>query len=229
MCPRMRPSENTWAPRLEVTSWPFDQLARQRLIQFRHERMRNLDVVFCGDDIDLRGAHLCGFDFRESWFTGCVLDKVGLLGANLSAAGLSGASLEGADLTGCVLVGVDLSNAWGRRCRLAWARLIRAELYEADFREADLVGADLDSALLGGSDLRGARLEDVGFGRTALGGARMADCLLAGARGTVYGPVDISKTEEPELLDGADMVAWFRERDARVTLADQPRDEPREG
>lgn len=223
MCPRVRLSQNTWAPRVEVTSWPFDQQARQRLIQFRQERMRNLDVVFCGDDIDLRGAHLCGFDFRDSWFTGCVLDKVRLLAANLTEAGLAGASLERADLTGCILVGADLSNARGRRCVLAWARLARAEMYEADLREADLVGADLDGALLGGSDLRGARLEDVRFGRTAIKGARMADCLLAGAQGTVYGPVDISKTEDPELLDGADMVAWFRERHARVTLAAAPR------
>lgn len=224
MCPRMRPSEDTWAPRLEVTSWPFDQQARQRLIQFRHERMRNLDVVFCGDDTDLRGAHLCGFDFRESWFTGCVLDKVRMLGANLTAAGLAGASLEGADLTACVLVAADLSNSRARRCVLAWARLARAEIYEADLREADLIGADLDGALLGGSDFRGARLENVQFGRTAIKGARMADCLLEGARGTVSGPVDISKSEEPELLDGADMEAWFRERRARVSAAP-----PREG
>lgn len=219
MSPRVRPSNNTWSPRLEVTTWPFDERARKRLTEFRHERMRDLDVAFCGDDLDLRGAHLCGFDFRGGWFSDCVLDKVRMLAANLRGAALSGASLRQADLTGCVLDCADLSGVSGRRAVLAWARLRGAEIYEADLREGDLIGADMEGAVLGGSDLRGARLQDVRFGRTALNGARLADSLLAGARGSVYGPVDISKTEEPEFLDGADLVAWFRDRRARVTLA----------
>lgn len=219
MARRVRPSNTTWAPRLDVTAWPFDERARAYLTQFRQERIRDLGVAFCGDDLDLRGAHLCGFDFREGWFSGAVLDRVRLLGANLTDATMTGASLERADLTGCVLTGADLSRVSGRRAVLAWARLRHAEIYEADLREADLIGADLGAVVLAGSDLRGSRLEDVAFWRTALKGARLADSVVAGAEGSVYGPVDISKTEEPELLDGTDLVAWFRERKATVTLA----------
>lgn len=219
MSPRTRATSNTWAPRLEVTTWPFDERARERLTRFRQERMRDLDVAFCGDDLDLRGAHLCGFDFREGWFTGCVLDKVRLLAANLTDAALGGASLLHADLTGCVLEGADLSGVRGRGAVLAWARLGRAEMYEADLREADLLGAEMPATLLGGADLRGARLQDTKFSRTPLNGARLADSLLEGARGSVDGPVDISKSEEPELLDGEDLLAWFRDQKARVTLA----------
>lgn len=218
MAPRTRPSGTMWAPKLEVTTWPFDERTRERLSQYRHERMRDLDVVFCGDDLDLRGAHLCGFDFKLGWFSGSVLDKVRMLAANLSEAALDGASLEQADLTGCVLIDADLSHCRGRRAVLSWARLARAEIYEADLREADLLGAELEGAVLAGADLRGARLQDVRFARTVLKGVRLADCVVAGARGTVHGPIDVSKTEEPELLDGPDMVEWFREHQARVTL-----------
>ncbi|MGH3321579.1 MAG: pentapeptide repeat-containing protein [Streptosporangiaceae bacterium] len=220
MSPRTRPAEQSWAPRLEVTSWPFDQRARQRLTQFRQERMRSLDVIFWGADLDLRGAHLCGFDFSRAAFNGAVLDKVRMLGANLSGVALSGASLEHADLTGCVLVKADLSYCRGRGAVLAWARLSRAEIYDADLREADLIGAELDGAAFAGSDLRGARLQGVRFSGTSLGRARLADCLLADARGSVLGPVDVSKTDEPELLDGEELLAWFRDRRAaHVTLS----------
>lgn len=219
MSPRMHSSRSAWAPRLEVTSWPFDEQARERLMQYRQERMRELDVIFSGEELDLRGAHLCGFDFREGYFSGAVLDKVRLLAANLAETVLDGASMQQADLTGCVLVEADLSHCRGQRAVLSWARLARSQIYEADLREADLLGAELDGAVLTGADLRGGRLQDVKFGRTTLNGVRLADCVVTGARGTVYGPIDVSKTEEPELVDGSDLVDWFRDRKARVTLA----------
>lgn len=217
---RRRFRANLWAPRLEVTSWPFDELARERLAQFRQERTRDLDVVFCGDDLDLRGGHLCGIDFRRGWFNGCVLDKVRILAANLTDASLCGASLAQADLSGCVLSGADLSYCRGRWAVLAWARLMRAEIYDADLREADLIGAELDDAVLGGSDLRGARLQDVKFARTSLGRARLADSVLIGARGSVRGPVDVSKTDEPQVIDGEELLDFLRDQGAaHVTLA----------
>lgn len=219
MTPRMRPADRAWAPRLEVTSWPFDERARGRLTEYRHERMRDLDVAFPGDDLDLRGAHLCGFDFRQAGFSLAVLDKVRMLGANLSGAALVGASLEQVDFTGCVLERADLSDSRCRRAVLAWARLAHAELYNADLREADLLGAELEGAALTGADLRGARLTEAKFGRSALGHARLADTVLAGARGSVFGPVDISKTDEPTLVDGEEMVRWFREQQAWVIAA----------
>lgn len=219
---RTRPKGNSWAPRLEVTSWPFDELARERLTEFRHERKRDLNVVFCGDDLDLRGAHLCGFDFRRSWFSGCVLDQASLLGSNFTDASLSRASLLQADLTACVLIEADLSYCAGSRSTLAWARLMRAEAYSADLREADLLGVELDQAVLRDADLRGARLREARFSRTSLGGARLAGAILDGARGSVLGPVDISKTDEPELVDGDELSAWLREQGANHLMVTRP-------
>ncbi|MQA88293.1 MAG: hypothetical protein GEV03_27660 [Streptosporangiales bacterium] len=216
---RTKPAEERWAPRLEVTAWPFDDRARRRLGEFRQARLQHLDVSFSGADLDLRGAHLCGFDFGGALFNGSILDGVHLLGANLSGAALGGASLRNADLTACLLSKADLSYCTGRGVVLAWARLGRAEIYDADLREADLLAAEFDGAVLTGSDLRGARLQDVRFSRTSLKRTRLAECLVAGARGSVVGPIDVSKTDEPHLIDGQELIGWFKERKAQVTLA----------
>lgn len=217
---RVKPVKAGWSPRLEVTAWPFDDRARRHLSEFRQARLRHLDVSFTGTDLDLRGAHLCGFDFGRAAFSGAVLDGVRLLGANLAGAALNGTSLHNTDLGSCLLTDADLSYCGGCGAVLTWARLQRAELYDADLREADLLGADLEEAVLTGADLRGARLQDARLRATSVKRARLADCVVAGADGSVIGPIDVSKTDEPHLIDGQELIGWFRDRKAQVTLAD---------
>lgn len=218
---RVKPVKVGWTPRLEVTAWPFDDRARRRLSEFRQARLRHVEVTFTGADLDLRGAHLCGFDLGRAVLSGTVLDGVRLHGANLARAMLNGASLRGTDLASCLLADAELSYCSGRGAVLSWARLGRAEAYDADLKEADLLGAELDDAVLTGADLRGARLQDARLHETALKRARFADCVVAGATGSVVGPIDVSKTDEPHLIDGQEMVGWFRDRKADVTLAGQ--------
>jgi hypothetical protein len=42
----------------------------------------------------------------------------------------------------------------------------------------------------------------------------MADTALAGATGSVVGPVDVGGEGEPSMLDGAALAQWFAERGA---------------
>lgn len=81
-----------------------------------------------------------------------------------------------------------------------------------DFTGADLLGLDLNSAGLFGADLRGCSFGPVERPASARL-SRLAGCRMASASGHVAGPVDVG-ADESRLLDGPDLLDWFRSLDA---------------
>jgi uncharacterized protein YjbI with pentapeptide repeats len=125
--------------------------------------------------------------------------------------------MRSADLSGCYL-----RKAQGRSCDaqdaiVHGADLERSEFEHADFRRADFRAVRFGRAWLFGADLRGADLSQSTLGQigyaTGFTEARLAGCLVEGARGMVDGPVDVG-ADSPRLLDGDDLQRWFADRGA---------------
>lgn len=126
----------------------------------------------------------------EMLFNGWGLD---LGGSDLSGLDLGGAELGAARLTGARLVDTDLYGAW---------------MLSTDLSGADLTGADLRRGTFGDTDFRGASLRECRVDSASFRGARLGHCAVAGAAGTIDGPVDVGE-RSPHWLDGAELAAWF--------------------
>lgn len=90
--------------------------------------------------------------------SGCNLNRVGLVYANLAGANLSDATLIQANLSRANLSTADLSGA-----NLAGAILFNANLSGADLSGANLSGADLRGTILSGANLQGAIVDGANF------------------------------------------------------------------
>lgn len=206
--------------REDVARWPDDPAVRRTLEGY----LDNLPVgsqtvssLLNGRGLDFRGADLSGLDLSEAELSEANLSGVCLVGADLYRAWLLGAVLRSADLTQCRLRKVEGRACDAQEAILRGSDLDRSEFEDADLRRVDLREADFAGALLTGADLRGADLRHCVFGlngnSTGLAEARLADCLMEGAKGMVSGPVDVG-TDSPQLLDGADLRRWFADRGA---------------
>jgi uncharacterized protein YjbI with pentapeptide repeats len=214
--------------REDVVRWPDDPAVRRTLERYLDNfpvSSRTVESLLDGGGLDFTGADLSGLDLSEAEFSEANLAGVRLAGADLSGAWMIGAVLRGADLSDC-----NLRKAQGRACDaqdaiLRGAGLYRSEFENADFRQADFREARFGRAWLYGADLRGASLHQCIFGldgsSTGFVNARLADCLLEGAKGMVSGPVDVG-TDSPRLLDGADLQQWFAERGAPLVEVRPP-------
>lgn len=214
--------------REDVRRWPDDPAVRRALEEY-FDRFpigsRTVESLLDAEGLDFTGADLSGLDLLQAELSEADLSGVRLVGADLSGAWLIGAVLRGADLSEC-----NLRKAQGRACDaqdaiLRSADLQRSEFEDADFRRADFRGAWFGKSLFTGADFRGADLRHCLFGeggsRTGLTNARLADCLVEGARGTVSSPADVG-TDSPQLLDGADLERWFADRGASLVEVWQP-------
>ena len=132
-----------------------------------------------------------GKEGKRADFSGAILWRTDLRGANLCHADLSKADLYGAllyeaDLRGADLRGADLSHADLRKAYLYGADLRKADLRgvdlrKADLREADLYGADLRVADLRGANFRKAYLRKADLCHAELSGADFSGADLRGA------------------------------------------------
>ena len=131
---------------------------------------RNCDLTgVTGVDVELGGTTI---------WTECNLDQTYLPRARARGAvlvacrgtvGLPGAALDSSELQACEFPNGDFSgtvlrDSWIHQCNLAGARLVDADLTNAqieatDLRTADLTGAVLSGASLADVDLRGAVIE----------------------------------------------------------------------
>jgi hypothetical protein len=208
--------------------WPDDADARRALDEYLRAPAEAAEI-FHGIEMDFRGAVLDGIGLDSAWLNGARLDDVRLRAADLRGARLDGASLRRADLSGALLTRAVLDHADARDAVLDGATLVRAEAYRTDLRGARLRRTRWASALLG-CDLRGVDLTEAEFDETAMRGCRIGEAALIGARGTVFGPIDVSGPERggPEELGGDALERWFRERDAEITVL-KPRSKARAG
>ena len=214
--------------REDVRRWPDDPAVRRTLEEYLDKfpaGARAVESLLNGGGLDFTGADLSGLDLSEAEFSEANLSGVSLAGADLSGAWMIGAVLRGADLSQC-----NLRKAQGRACDaqgaiLRGANLQRSEFEDADFRRADFREAWFGKTSFTGADFRGADLRRCLFGeagsRTGLTQARLADCQVGGARGTVSSPVDVG-TDSPQLLDGADLQRWFADRGAPLVEVRPP-------
>jgi len=146
-------------------------------------RVRERDLPFRLDEVDVSGADLSGVDLsgadlrdgnlRDADLNGADLRRADLTGADLSYAELHDANLRGADLSG-----VYLSDANLRAANLSEANLHHANLYDADLQNADLSAANLRDANLRGADLRQANLRDADLSGAHLRGANLSEADL---------------------------------------------------
>lgn len=217
--------------RVDVIRWPDDPAARRVLEEYFDylDKLaggsRTTESLLDGGGLDFTGADLSGLDLLEAQLSEATLSGVRLIGADLSGAWLLGAILRGADLSEC-----NLRKAKGRACDAQDAILCRADLQRSEFDDADFRRADFREARFGktlffGADLRDADLRLCMFGQNGSSAnftkARLADCLVEGAKGLIDGPVDVG-ADSPQLLDGADLQRWFAERGAPLVEVWQP-------
>lgn len=214
--------------REDVVRWPDDPAVRRTLEEY-FDRFpagpRTVESLLNGGGLDFTGADLSGLDLSEAEFSEANLAGVCLAGADLSGAWMMGAVLRGANLSGC-----NLRKAQGRACDAQDAILRRANLQRSEFERADFRRADFREAWFGkssftGADFQGADLRQCLFGeggsRTGFTDARLADCLVEGARGTVSTPIDVG-ADSPQLLDGADLQQWFADGGAPLVEVWRP-------
>jgi uncharacterized protein YjbI with pentapeptide repeats len=116
---------------------------------------------------------------------------------DLSQTTLREARLQQADLHGANLSEAHLSEAHLSRANLIGANLIGANLRETNFSRADLSEANLYRVNLHGADLTGAILERTNLPRAVLTGANLTRARLGW---TVFGDVDLSTTQGPEMV-----------------------------
>ncbi|MEV7231218.1 DUF6086 family protein [Polymorphospora sp. NPDC051019] len=222
----------TWEPQ----RWPTDPFGAEFLADYidtAHTRLREgssdyIPTFFGGGyDIDLRGAVLDGMPLDDAWLGDCNLEGVSLRDTRLYKANLTQGRLDRADLTGAFLRKADLYKVSARGTILRAADLRNISSFDADLRDADLSGAALHLATLNGADLRGASLHAARFdnGWISLDGAKIAGARFDGAIGCIWGPCDVSDTDNPHLLDGPELEQWFTDNhpDAQVTIRRTPR------
>lgn len=231
--PGGRPVVSQWRHRREdVVAWPDDPEAREALGKYLDAMSAGpeLPPTFAADLMDLRGADLRGLDLSEAYLFNTVLVEV-----NLSGTGLVRATLNGADLRRADVTGAKLTKAEAYECQADGATFRDADLFAVDFLYASAVGCDFRGAtmnsirLLGadltGADLRGASLVDARFGLESspavLRGARLFGADVRIASGAVVGPIDVGE-DDPSLVDGEEMVAWFAAQGAPEVVLGQP-------
>ncbi|MFB6397805.1 DUF6086 family protein [Polymorphospora lycopeni] len=222
----------TWQP----TRWPTDPFAAEFLADYldtAHTRLRDgssdyIPTFFGGGyDIDMRGAVLDRMPLDDAWLCDCNLKGVSLRDTRLYKANLTQGRLDHADLTGAFLRKADLYKVSARATTLRAADLRGVSAFDADLRDADLSGAALHLASLNGADVRGANLRAARFdnGWMRLEGAKIAGAQFDGATGCIWGPCDVSDTDNPRLLDGTELEQWFTDNhpDAQITIRRTPR------
>jgi uncharacterized protein YjbI with pentapeptide repeats len=214
--------------REDVRHWPDDPAVRRTLEEYFDNfppDSQTLKTILDAEGLDFTGADLSGLDLSEAILSEANLSAVRLAGADLYSAWLIGAVLRGADLSGCYLRKVQGRGCDAQDAILRGADLQRSEFERADFRRADFREARFGKSLYTGADFRGADLRHCLFGesgsRTGLTQARLANCRVEGARGTVSSPADVG-VDSPELLDGADLQRWFADRGAPLVEVWQP-------
>ncbi|WP_231591034.1 pentapeptide repeat-containing protein [Saccharothrix sp. ST-888] len=154
-------------------------------------------------------------DLRRADCDGLWLNNINFDGACLEAASIYQANLTRASLIAANMRYVELGTSILHRCRcieadLRGARMVRADLRDADFSEADLREANLRKARAHGTRFTGADLRLADLRGADLTGADLAQAKLQGALAsdfTVWPP-------------GFDLQA------AGVVLAEDPGDEP---
>ena len=123
---------------------------------------------------NLEGADLTGVSLLNAKLYRAKLRGAKLININLSYADLSGANLRGSNLGVANFSKPDKDNPYG-------AKLIAADLRDADFSGSDLFGARLSDTILSGLDLSGLDMRGAYLDRARLAGTNLEDSDLRGA------------------------------------------------
>jgi uncharacterized protein YjbI with pentapeptide repeats len=115
-------------------------------------------------------------DLRMCYLGEASLTEVNLAGANLWDANLAGAKMQGADLSAAMMPGIVLSDAKMMCANLGEANVSGAKLARIDLWEANLFKANFES-----SDLTGANLSSVNAEQSDFSSAILTDALLNAA------------------------------------------------
>jgi hypothetical protein len=209
-----------------VRAWPDSPEAGEALRKYLEALSSDpLEVApeLAGDLLDFAGVDLSGLQLSGAFLFNSSLVGVRLIGTSLVRATLSGADIRQADLSAADLTKTEAIECDARSASFREANLFAADLSRADLRGADLRDAVLNSVFLLGADLRGADLRFASLRYAHLGTtpdfavkmshARVFACAVDEAGGFLIGPLDVGE-DEPHLLDGAGLEAWFRERGA---------------
>jgi uncharacterized protein YjbI with pentapeptide repeats len=209
-----------------VKVWPKSSEAREALREYLDALSENpleISQELAGDLLDFAGADMSGLQLGSAFLFNASLVGVRLVGASLVRATLSGADIRNANLSEADLTKVEAVECDARDASFRKANLFAADFSRADLRGADLGEAVLNSASLFGADLRGADLRGGSFRYARLGvtpdfAVKMSNARISGtavdeAEGFIIGPLDVGN-EQPYLLDGPELEAWFREHGA---------------
>jgi uncharacterized protein YjbI with pentapeptide repeats len=168
-----------------------------------------------GEDLDFRGVPLEGawLDWAVvpgSDFTGARLVGAGMSRGNFASCRFVRADLSGARLYKSTAVYADFTDAVLRRADLCRVDLSDAILCDATLDGADLSRATLDDADLRGASLRGSTLAQVTFRRVRVARLDLRDAV--GFAESREHEIDVSPTNQPEILTGQAARMWLLHR-----------------
>jgi uncharacterized protein YjbI with pentapeptide repeats len=212
--------------RAEVRAWPVDVEATRVLEEYLSQPATGAGLA--GLLEDFRGADLSGLSLGGASFFNANIEGVSFRGAYMWKANLDGALASGADFSGADLRQTEFSHAVAKGALLDGANLAGVDMYVTDLRDSSLRWTNFGGGRVVRCDLSGADLRGASFGRVALGGdgwvtdlagAVMGGNALDDAFGVVSGPVNVGSRERPQLIDGADLAAWFAQQGApKITV-----------
>lgn len=216
---RVAMSEVTGRSVCDVRCWPHDVRARRALEEYFGQPVTGPHgVQMLEVPLEARGLDFSGADLSELDLDCAIFFEAGLADVRMIDATLDHAWLIRTDLTRADLSSASLVKTQGRHCRAPYAKLHGADVQKSDFDHADLLGAELDGARLrltsfAEADLRYASLRSCRLHWAGFEKARMADCDVAEAAGTLLGPIDVG-VDSLHLLDGQELQEWFAARGA---------------
>lgn len=204
--------------RSDVKRWPSDPAAQMALGLYLDQlppvsMSMSASNLFNGDGLDLSRSDVSGLFLEGASLNGADLTSACVSDVDLYTAWMISADLRNADFSRS-----DLRKVEGRGCSASGgifcdARLQSAVFEDSDFRRANLVGADLRSASFADADLGSADLRGCEFSSTDFSDARMGGCSVAGASGSIIGPVDVG-VKSAMVLAGLELKKWFSENGA---------------
>lgn len=130
------------------------------------------------DGIELLDLDLSGIDFSGVSLCNTVINRCNLKGASLVSAHLKEANLQENNFESARMIAADLTDADLSRCNLKNANILTATVKGARFDEVNLVGHDMQALDLRNTSFRGADLSEQFLARSDLSNTVLDGCKL---------------------------------------------------
>ncbi|TAE25504.1 MAG: pentapeptide repeat-containing protein [Candidatus Kapaibacterium sp.] len=133
-------------------------------------------------------------DLRNCYLAEASLAEANLAGSNLWDADLSGAKMQGADLSATMMPGINFTKAKLMCANLGEANVSGAKLHRVDLWEANLFKANFESSDLSNANLSSANAEQADFSSAILSEATLegVNFLSANLPGTTMDNANLS-------------------------------------